>query len=359
MSKRICFFSTGFAFNRLVRMRFYEKIFPKNVEIFLFTTDKYKGKEKEHYQYEWELIRTKVIIEEYSTFFLPVKLRKFCKGNKIDRIINIGNWMSCLLLMISTFGLKTKYVMNIFGDITAKIHTIREKVIRRTLFYPLLLFSKTTVFNDLFDYNKYKKIFGEKIKYIPAPVNTDLFKSKDKKKARKKLKLPLNKKIVIFVGRIDYTKGSDILIEVIKRNKDILFVVIGRLVDENFAKLKKKAKNIDYYEKKSSKELVDYYNAADLGFFVQRIEGGGLGLTSEECLACGVPAVNRKWKGELPSLALITVSVDADESDKAIKNFFKKSKEEREKLRKIAREFIEKNYSDNIWKYDYIKSYLR
>ena len=36
----------GFAFNRLNRLKYYEKIFSEETELYLFTTDKYKGKEK-------------------------------------------------------------------------------------------------------------------------------------------------------------------------------------------------------------------------------------------------------------------------------------------------------------------------
>jgi len=94
--KKICFFSVGFAFNRLVRMRFYEKIFPKNVEMFLFTTNKYEGREKEKYQYKWDLKRTKIITAEYHPLKLPFALRKFCIENEIDRVINIGNWRGAI-----------------------------------------------------------------------------------------------------------------------------------------------------------------------------------------------------------------------------------------------------------------------
>ncbi len=356
--KRICFFSTGFAFNRLIRMRYYESIMPSNVEMFLFTTDKYAGKEKESYQHEWNLKRTKVVVGKYDkNIFLG--FRKFCMKNKIDRVINIGNWQACFLIALSTFLTKTDYIMNIFGDIIAEHHSFREKISRNILFYMNVLLSKKTIFNDVAEYNKYRKVFGNKIKYLPATVNTSLFVPKSKNLARKRLKLPVKRKIVLFVGRIDYQKGSDILIDVIKKNPDVLFVAVGRLIDPNFKKLlHNKQKNLIHYEKKSSEELVDFYNAADIGFFVQRFIGGGLGLTSEECLSCGTPAVNRHWKGVIRSPALFAIPVDKPEANKTIKEFFEKSEKERQELKRIARDYAMRHYSDKTWKNRYIRHYL-
>ena len=139
-------------------------------------------------------------------------------------------------------------------------------------------------------------------------------------------------------------------------NPDILFIVIGKILDKKFIKIKK-ANNILHYQEKNSKELVDYYNSADLGLFVQRFQGGGLGFTSEECLACGVPAMNRYWKGVIASKALITVPINSKKVKLALKNHFEKSSSEIKKLEKIARNYIINNYSDDIWKDKYIKEY--
>src|SRR3989344_4667457 len=106
MIKKICFFSGGFAFNRLNRMRFYEKALPKNVDIFLVTTDRWHGKGKEAYQFEWSgLKRTKIITLKYN-WTLPLQLKKFCRENKIDRIINIGNRVAMVLFLPLTLFTK-------------------------------------------------------------------------------------------------------------------------------------------------------------------------------------------------------------------------------------------------------------
>jgi len=83
-------------------MRYYEKIFPKDAKLFLFTTDKYEGAEKKNYQFQWDLKHTKIHVEKYDLKQLPFKLRKFCEENKIDRLFNIGYYMSCFILLYAT-----------------------------------------------------------------------------------------------------------------------------------------------------------------------------------------------------------------------------------------------------------------
>jgi D-inositol-3-phosphate glycosyltransferase len=66
--------------------------------------------------------------------------------------------------------------------------------------------------NDLKEYYQTK---GAKIFVVSPGVNHYLFKPQDKFSSRKKLLLPKNKKIILFVGRIDPIKGITLLIEAI------------------------------------------------------------------------------------------------------------------------------------------------
>jgi glycosyltransferase involved in cell wall biosynthesis len=345
----------GFAFNRLNRLKYYEKIFSEETELYLFTTDKYKGKEKENYQFNWDLKKTKIHVEKYDPLILGIKLRKFCKKNKIERVINLGNWTGANFFLFNLFS-KTDYLLNIFSNITSSNETVFKKLTKKLLFSPLVIFSKKTIFNDYKNYKNYKNIFGNKIKYLPITIDDNFFSNKGKIKTRRKLGLPLDKKIIIFVGRIDLSKGSDILIDLIKKNKDYLFIVIGREIDKNFKKIKK-LRNLRYYESKGQKELIDYYNSADLGYFPQRIEGG-LGMTTAECLSCGTPSINREREGIIGSKALFKIEVNLEKTDEQIKRFFKKSEKNKKGLRKVAENYIKKNYSDTIWKEKYRREYL-
>jgi len=360
MKKRICFFTRGFAFNRLIRMQFHEKIFPKDVEIYLVTTNKYdKYPEK-----KWKLSRTKVVVMDYNPLTFPFKLRKFCKEKKIDRMITVGSSFGGLFLIFATLFTKTDYIENLFthvfyrldlpGSIFRKIRTYLDLL----LYYPLFSLAKKATFNELNMKKKAQEIFfisPDKTFYLPAPVNEKKFKIKSKTTSRKKLKISKRDKVVINVGRVNYAKGSDILGELIKKNKDITFLVIGKINDPNFPP--KSTKNLIHLERVDNEKLADYYNAADFSFCINR-GGGGLGISTEEALSCGIPSIIlRKWEVK-DSPALFKTKPSVKEANKVLKKFFSKSNEERKKLAKEARNFVLDNYSYKALKKEYTKVYL-
>jgi len=364
MIKRVCFFSVGFAFNRLVRLRYYEKIFPKDVEMFLFTTNKYKGREKENFQQGWDLERTKIHYGSYGIVKTPLELRRFCDKNKIERVINIGNFFGSTVMLAATLAKKRDFILNILADVFYQhriAKTMKDSAIflfKLPLLFPFVQFSRRVNFTDKRDADAAPTVFfvpKKKSIYLPAPINPELFKIRDKIKTRKKLNLPKDKKIVLFVGRINYLKCSDILLELIMKNPEVHFIVIGKIEDEKFAEFK--SNNLQYIKKKSSDDLIDYYNASDLGFCINR-GGGGIGLTTEESLACGVPVLVSKNFKLKDSKAVITIEVNPKSADIALKEFFSRSNEEKESLREISRLYIEENYSDDVWKERYLESYL-
>ncbi len=363
MKKSVAFFTVGFAFNRLVRMKFYEKIFPKDIKMYLITTNKYQGKEKDSYQEDYSLQRSEIIKINYD-MQLPLTLRRICEERKIDRVFNLGFHTSGIILLMATLFKKRDYCLNILTDTFNQyklVETWKEKIVELfTLPYLYLItfFARKVFFTDKIDAERAPVVFLSKRKkmvHLAAPVDTTLFVKKDKLSLKKELGLTKYKKVVIFVGRINYLKCSDILKKVIEKNPDILFILIGRLMDESI--FERNPKNVIYFEKKSSKELVKYYNAADFGFCVNR-GGGGIGLTSEETLACGTPIVVSKEFRLKESPAIYQVAVKFENVDNAIKKFFKLDKEEKDKLAKSARTYAVKNYSDEAWKENYILHYL-
>ena len=357
MIKNICFFSTSFAFNRFNRMKYYEKIFPKEIKMFLFTTDRYEGSSRV-YAGKWDLKRTRVKQVKYRSLGVVKDLRRFCKENKIDTVINLGMANSAYVILLATLFSKTEFIVNIMNVFRPQSQSKFKEWLNFFTFYPLVLFSKRAIFVDYYDSKRVKKLLwkSKDIKFIPAPTDTKVFKVNSKKAARKKLGLPQNKKIVIFVGRLNYAKGTDLLMGLVKRNKEILFLAIGKAIYEPFKKFK--AKNLIHFPNKTSEELVDYYNSADLGFFTQRLYGSGLGQTTQEAMACGVPSINRNWKGLIESSALFLIPIGQDFADNVLKDFFKKSKKEKDALRVTARKFIEKNYSGDTLKNKYLNYYL-
>lgn len=138
---------------------------------------------------------------------------------------------------------------------------------------------------------------GETVISIPNPINTNLFKPRDKKKARRKCHLPQNGKLILFGSAkiTDKRKGIDYLIESCKLLADrhpelkesLGVVVFGKQSEQLKSLLPFKVYPLNYVS--NEHELVDVYNAVDL-FVIPSLEEN-LPNTIMEAMACGVPCI--------------------------------------------------------------------
>lgn len=171
---------------------------------------------------------------------------------------------------------------------------------REVLPIPLLLLFKKRIFVELHDWpsgkpaNCFYKLFLKKAQGIicispflvkkakrvktpkkiflsPSAVGQEFFRKLKKKTARKKLKLPINKKIIAYSGKLTKEKGLKTLLAAAKRvskKKDILFLLIGSSFiageDKEISKIAKKTKNILYLGYKPYNKIPFYLKAADI-----------------------------------------------------------------------------------------------
>jgi len=362
MIKKICFFSVGFAFNRLVRMRYYEKIFPKGIKLFLFTTDKYAPAEEE--REKWALKKTKVIVEKYHPIKTSFSLRRFCRENKIERLVNLGTPGAGIPFTIATLMSKTNYLIGFYGEIF-KYPFVKDRkkalvnYINLPLYFVSTLLAKKITVGGPYSYKRAATFFlknPKKVHFSHPSVNTDLFKQINKKKCRKKLNLSKDKKIIIRVGRINHGKCGDILMELVKKNPDILFITVGSWNEEEIPKIK--AENLLHIEKKSSKELVEYYCASDLAFCMHR-HGDQMGIVTEEALACGIPVIHSKELLMVSSPAVIKSDFSSNEASRKINEFLALDTQKKKSLSAKARKLVMDKFSDEVWKKRYVDFHLR
>lgn len=103
---------------------------------------------------------------------------------------------------------------------------------------------------------------------IAPGVDHRVFMKRDKQKARTKLQLPEDRKLILFIGRIDEIKGINILCSAIKElNKKFSgFSTMARtiIIGGDEKKGKREDSGIQMVGSKSHSELRYYYNAADL-----------------------------------------------------------------------------------------------
>ena len=123
---------------------------------------------------------------------------------------------------------------------------------------------------------KLSKIDTKKIRIIPHGNYIPFISiQNDKIASRNRLKIPLNKKILLFFGMIKKVKGLEILLNslksVIEKNPDVLLVIAGRVWENDFSPYQKIIKENDLQEYCllhtkfiENKDVPHYYCASDL-----------------------------------------------------------------------------------------------
>jgi glycosyltransferase involved in cell wall biosynthesis/GT2 family glycosyltransferase len=127
---------------------------------------------------------------------------------------------------------------------------------------------------------------------IPNPIDTQMYRPKDKTQTRHQLNLPIDKKIILFaaVKASDRRKGMDYLIKASRllqsKNDDLLFLIVGNEGEEIEKQLALPTINAGYI---SPEKMPDFYNAADV--FVTPSLQENLPNTIMEAMSCGTPCV--------------------------------------------------------------------
>ena len=149
--------------------------------------------------------------------------------------------------------------------------------------------------------HKYPFLFKNKRSIIiPVGIDTNNFRVLNKEKCRKITKLPLNKKIIISVGRFNPEKRYDLALKsfqkVLNKNKNCLLVLVGEGPERN--KIESLSKQLDVNNNLIFTGLIDhnlmpyYLNSADIFLLCSDREGSPNVI--KEALACGLPIISAK-----------------------------------------------------------------
>ena len=146
-------------------------------------------------------------------------------------------------------------------------------------------------------------VSAEKIVVVPNGVDLNLFRPMNTEECRKKLKLPVNKKIILYAGNLVSIKGVDVLIdafyELSRSHKDILLLLVGGGSMETLLRKKIKQFGIDrlvIFAGRQPHEKLNYYiNACDVLCLPSRSEGCPNVIL--ESIACARPIVATEVKG--------------------------------------------------------------
>lgn len=135
------------------------------------------------------------------------------------------------------------------------------------------------------------------ITVIPNGYDSKLFYPKDQDSCRKKLNLPLGRKIILTTGGLDEIKGHKYLIQsmqdIVKKKPNSLCIIVGEGKLRN--KLQKQINSTGLKDNvllvgfKPHREVINWVNSCDL--FVLPSISESFGIVQIEAMACGKPIV--------------------------------------------------------------------
>lgn len=190
------------------------------------------------------------------------------------------------------------------------------------------------------------KITKTKIQYLTNGVDINLFKPIDQKQKiflRKKYKLPIDRKLILFVGRFVEKKGVDLLIKAKKPDFDIVLVGEGKLSPETYD-----IRGIHIFNFMPQDKLREIYQMCDV--FVLPSESEGFPLSLQEAMASGLPIITTKqqyYKELFDSNFVELIDRNIDQIKYSIENLISDSKKT-EAMKKYSRNFVIDNFSWNI-----------
>jgi len=201
---------------------------------------------------------------------------------------------------------------------------------------------------------------------IPNPINTDLFKPLDFKECRKRFKLPIRKKLILFgaANSSEPRKGIKYLLEALayikqnhtEWNDKMELVVFGKTDKQLLDSFPYKTHNLKFI--KSKTDLIKLYNAADA--FVLPSLQDNLPNTVMESLACGTPVVAFNVGGvpEMIQHNKTGYLANVKDSDALAKGMISVLEHQNiDELQTEARDFVLKNYANAVVAEQYYKLY--
>ena len=204
-------------------------------------------------------------------------------------------------------------------------------------------------------------ISDEKVVVIPGGVDSDRFTpSSDRLKLKKKLRVPVEKTLLLSVRNLVPRMGLENLIyamaDVVKKTRDVYLILGGEGALEERLKGLVKQLELDLFIRFEGfipeNKLPFYYQAADLFVLPTKIMEG-FGLVTVESLSCGTPVLGTPIGGTkeildgLDGRLLFKGTEPRHISEKIL--YFLNRQSELDNLRGKCRQFIVDNYSwDNV-----------
>jgi D-inositol-3-phosphate glycosyltransferase len=151
---------------------------------------------------------------------------------------------------------------------------------------------------------QFRRLYGDpsgRIEIVPPAVEHAFFAPGDQRGARQAIGLPVDRPVVLFVGRIQPLKAPDLAIRTVARmnRDDVILVIVGGASGHEGDHEAQRARalaaelglgdRVRFVPPRPHHILSSYYRAADVVLVPSRSES--FGLVALEAAACGVPVV--------------------------------------------------------------------
>lgn len=222
---------------------------------------------------------------------------------KENIIINLSSIRNLLFYSIAFSMKNIPFIIQHHGETTAYYKYKINKGLKKIFYLLQIPIEYVTMKNiDIFyaldkDIQNYfvGKLKNIPIKIRPTGVNENIFNPINKNEAKKILGLDINKKYLLYVGRLNKTKHPDILIEAYKEIKkernDLELILAGHEKSDPLYNYAKESGAIMYGVILQT-ELYKYLSAADIYILAKLDEAipfGGIGELSVQALYCETP----------------------------------------------------------------------
>lgn len=204
-----------------------------------------------------------------------------------------------------------------------------------------------------------QSLLGSKeVNLIYNGIDTNIFKPYPKEETRKKLGLPIDKKIVLSVvkrGQSNPWKGGNYINEAmsaLKDNEDVIFICVGGEIEND------QVINIPFIN--DEQLLAQYYSASDILFHPAIAET--FGLTIAEGMACGLPIISFET-GSIPELVengsngYLAEYKDVDDLILKLRMILSLPKEKLSEMELKSQDKVNKNFTLEMMVNNYINLY--
>ena len=207
---------------------------------------------------------------------------------------------------------------------------------------------------------------GLKVTNIPNPIDTRLYCPGNREEARKRLQLPQDQRLLLFVSQrvTNRNKGMDYLVDACRQlseqHPDMIgqtsVVILGGHAEEVADQLPFRAYPLGYVN--DEHRIVDVYRAVDV--FVLPSLSENLPNTIMEAMACGVPCIGFKVGGipeEIDHQKNGYVAAYCDAADLARGIWWVLNEADHDALSKAAIAKVNRNYSQQSVALKYTELY--